>query len=77
MPMSAQKSELLKDILSFANSWRRTSAYVLIGVEEVKGGRSKVLGVPRHLDDANLHQFFNQKTQRAVEFNTARLESKA
>ena len=65
----SEKAELLKDILAFANSWRRTEAYILIGVEEVKGGRSKVLGVNTHLDDAKLHQFVNSKTQRAVEFS--------
>ena len=64
-----QKAELLKDILAFANSWRRMAAYILIGVEEVKGGRSKVVGVNNHLDDASLHQFVNTKTQRAVEFS--------
>ena len=37
-----EKSELLKDVLAFANSWRHTPAYVLIGVREVKGGRSQV-----------------------------------
>ena len=62
------KSELLKDILAFANSWRRTTAYILIGVKEVKGGRSVVVGVGKHLDDAKLHQFVNGKTQRPVEF---------
>ena len=30
------KSELLKDILAFTNSWRRTTAYILTGVKEVK-----------------------------------------
>lgn len=30
------RSELLKDILAFANAWRRSDAYILIGVEEVK-----------------------------------------
>ena len=63
------KSELLKDVLAFANSWRRTTAYILIGVEEVKGGRSNVVGVRKHLDDASLHQFVNGKTQRPVEFS--------
>ena len=62
------KSELLKDILAFANSWRQTTAYILIGVEEVKGGRSNPIGVQTHLDDAKLHQFVNHKTQRVVEF---------
>ena len=64
-----EKSELLKDILAFANSWRRTTAYILIGVDEVKGGRSNVVGIRKHLDDADLHQFVNGKTQRPVEFS--------
>ena len=64
-----EKAELLKDILAFANSWRRTTAYILIGVEEFRGGRSKVVGVEDHLDDASLRQFVNEKTQRPVEFS--------
>lgn len=63
------KSELLKDILAFTNAWRRTTAYILIGVDEVKGGRSDVIGVKTHLDDAKLHQFVNSKTQRPIEFS--------
>jgi predicted HTH transcriptional regulator len=39
-----EKSELLKDILAFSNAWRRADAYILIGVQEVKGGRSIVKG---------------------------------
>lgn len=31
-----QKSELLKDILAFTNAWRRTSAYILVGVDEIR-----------------------------------------
>ena len=63
------KSELLKDILAFANAWRRTTAYILIGVDEVKGGRSEIVGVGKHLDDAQLHQFVNSKTQQPIEFS--------
>jgi predicted HTH transcriptional regulator len=64
-----QKSELLKDILAFTNVRRRTDAYILIGVDEVKGGRSKVLGVPSHLDDASVQQFVNEKPNRPVGFS--------
>ena len=64
----ADKSEILKDVLAMANSWRLTTAYILIGVQEVKGSRSKVIGVDQHLDDAALHQFVNSKTQRPVQF---------
>ena len=63
------KSELLKDILAFANAWRGTTAHILIGVEEVRGGRSRIVGVNAHLDDAHLHQFVNRKTNRHIEFS--------
>lgn len=63
-----EKSELLKDILAFANAWRRTTAFILVGVEEVKGGRSRPVGVTRHLNDNDLQQFVNSKTNRPVSF---------
>ena len=63
------KSELLKDILAFANTQRSRTAYILIGVEEVKGGRGEVVGVEKHLEDASLHQFVNHKTNRPVVFS--------
>lgn len=63
-----QKAELLKDILAFANAFRRATAYILIGVEDVPGGRGIVHGVDRHPDDASLQQFVNAKTNRPVEF---------
>lgn len=65
----AIKSEVLKDILSFANAWRRTDAYILRGVKEVRGGRSEVTGVESHLNDHELQQFVNSKTQRPVAFS--------
>lgn len=64
-----RRSELVKDILAFANTKRNTSAYILIGVEEVKGSRSKVIGVNEHLSDNELHDFMNRRTQRPVEFS--------
>jgi hypothetical protein len=63
------KSELLKDILAFANGWRHTEAYILIGVEEVAGGRSTVLGVSHHISENDLQQFVNVKTNRPVTFS--------
>ena len=63
------KSELLKDILAFSNSWRRATAYILIGVEEVRGGRGRIVGTVAHLNDAHLQQFVNSKTNRDVDFS--------
>jgi hypothetical protein len=60
------KSELLKDILAFTNAWRRTDAYILIGVREIKGSRSKVEGITKHLEDHSLQQFVNNKTQQPI-----------
>jgi hypothetical protein len=64
-----EKSELLKDILAFANAWRRSDAFILIGAQEVKGGRSQVLGISDLLDDASVQQFVNSKTNRPVIFS--------
>jgi len=63
------RSEVLKDILAFANAWRRVDAYILVGVEEVKGGRSKIHGIANHIDDSIWQQFINSKTQRPIEFS--------
>ena len=63
------KSELLKDVLALANAFRRSDAYILVGVDEKRGGRSEVVGVASHLDDAKLQQFVNSKTQMPVTFS--------
>ncbi|MDE2686335.1 MAG: ATP-binding protein [Chloroflexota bacterium] len=62
------KSELLKDILAFVNTSRYRTAYILLGVEEVRGEPNKIVGINLHLEDADLHQFVNSKTNRAAEF---------
>lgn len=64
-----QKSELLKDILAFANAWRRTDAYILIGVEEIVGGKNKIVGVSNHLSDADLQKFVTSKTNKPLIFS--------
>lgn len=63
------KSELLKDVLAFANGWRHAEAYILIGVDEVTGGRSVVAGVSGHIPENDLQQFVNSKTNRTVTFS--------
>ncbi|MEI8021752.1 MAG: ATP-binding protein, partial [Schlesneria sp.] len=63
-----EKSELLKDILGFVNCFRRTDAFILIGVEEKQGSCSIVHGVSEHLPDHSLQQFINSLTNRPVVF---------
>lgn len=69
------KSELLKDILAFANSWRRTDAYIIIGAVDGKGDRAQVVGVTSHFDDATLQQFVNSKVQRPIHFSYVPLKA--
>jgi hypothetical protein len=66
-----EKSELLKDLLGFANAWRRSEAYILIGIEEVRGDRSHVIGIAAtdHLADHSLQQFVNNLTNRPMCFH--------
>ncbi len=64
-----EKSELIKDIIAFANAWRRSDAYILIGVDDIQGGRSLVVSVNYHLNESNLQQLVKSKTQRPVLFS--------
>lgn len=64
-----EKGELLKDILAFANSWRRSDAFILIGVKEIKGGKSEVVGITEKLDDAQIQQFVKSKIQKPLAFS--------
>ena len=72
------KGELIKDILAFTNAWRHTDAYILIGVEENPGGRTRILGVTQHLKDADLQQLVNSKTDQPITFSyrSERLDGK-
>lgn len=73
-----KKSELLKDILAFSNAWLRTTAYILIGVRDNKSAKAEIIGLQKDIDDAQLQQFINGKTNIPVDFNykTIQLEGK-
>lgn len=70
------KAELLKDILSFANSFRNDPAYILIGVEELESKLGKIVGIEKTevIDDSKIQQFVNEKTNRAIPFETYVIE---
>jgi hypothetical protein len=71
-----EKSELLKDILAFVNSFRRVDAYILIGFRKSSGQKAKILGINKSLDDASIQQFVNSKTQKPIKFSYEELEYK-
>jgi hypothetical protein len=60
------KSELLKDILAFSNTWRSEPAYILIGVDNKD---QSIFPVDRHPDDSRLQELINSKTNRPIVFS--------
>lgn len=65
-----EKGELLKDLLAMANAWRTGPGHILVGVEEVRGGRSRVVGEDDHPAEHNLQQFVGSRsTNRPLEFS--------
>lgn len=63
-----EKGELLRDIVSAANAWRRADTYILVGVEDMKGGRNRILGVINHLDEKKIREFVDDKLQEPIRF---------
>ncbi|MBD8669002.1 ATP-binding protein [Pseudomonas lurida] len=66
-----QKSELLKDILAFANAWRSEMAYILIGV---KDGTGELVGLDVDIDDSRLQEYVGKKTNHPVVFSYRSLD---
>lgn len=65
-----EKAKLLKDVLAFANSFRKDPAFILVGVDESLPRDQSVAGIPSQdvIDDATLQQFVNSKTNRSIPF---------
>ena len=63
------KSELLKDILSFANALNETDGYILVGVKEEKPPPHTIVGISTLIDEASFQQFVNKKTNLEIRFS--------
>lgn len=64
-----EKSELLKDILAFANAFVSNDAYILVGVRQRDPPPHKIVGIKINLDDAKLQQFIDGRTERTPHFS--------
>jgi predicted HTH transcriptional regulator len=71
-------TELLKDILAFANAWRNDPAYILIGVQETPSRKANATGISPadHIDDATLQQFVNSSSRQHVVVDARRSDGK-
>ncbi|MBP5545246.1 MAG: ATP-binding protein [Kiritimatiellae bacterium] len=72
-----KKAELLKDVLCFANSFRKEPAYILIGVVEEPSGLGTVCGIQNDevIDDSKLQEFINGKTNKPIPFSAYPLKT--
>lgn len=63
-----QKSELLKDILAFANARRSAPAFILCGVKKNEFGAMYVAGIPSNVvpDEASIQEFVNRKLNKGI-----------
>ncbi len=64
-----KKSELLKDVLAFANAFVSDDSYILVGVRQQDPPPHKIVGITTTLDDAKLQQFIDGKTERKPTFS--------
>ncbi|MEI0863065.1 ATP-binding protein, partial [Pseudomonas aeruginosa] len=64
----ADKSELLKDILAIANSWRDGIGYILLGFKDQRPHPAEVVGIQDSIDDSRIQQFVNSKVKPKLTF---------
>jgi hypothetical protein len=64
----ADKSELLKDILAIANSWRDGTGYILLGFKDQRPHPAEVVGIQESIDDSRIQQFVNGKVKPKLTF---------
>lgn len=64
-----QRGEIVKDIVAFANAWKTDDAHIFLGANENPGGRAIVNGIAGHINDADLQQLVNSKTNVPVSFD--------
>lgn len=62
------KSEMLKDILAIANSWRDSTGYILLGFKDQRPHPAEVVGIRDSIDDAQIQQFINVKVKPKLTF---------
>lgn len=62
------KSELLKDILAMANSWRDGIGYILLGFKDQRPHPAEVVGIQDSIDDSRMQQFVNSKVKPKLTF---------
>lgn len=69
-------SAFIKDIISFGNTIRNTTSYIIIGVKENSDNSKELLGINEVIDDAILQEKVKNKIHPRPEFSFYTLENK-
>ena len=69
-----EKSELLKDILAFANAFNTVDSFILIGVQQMPVPPHKVVGVKTTIDDASIQEFVRGTSNLCPEFHYEQID---
>lgn len=71
-------SKFIKDILSFTNTIRETSAYIIYGVKENQDSTKELIGITKNIDDAILQDKVKSKVHPLPKFqySTLRFDDK-
>jgi len=64
-----EKSELIKDLLAFANTPRTSDAHIIIGIAEAPTPPHTITGITEPLLDHHLQQLVNTKLNRPITFS--------
>lgn len=62
-------SKFVKDVLSFTNTIRESSSYVIFGVKELEDSNKELIGISKNIDDAILQDKVKNKIYPLPKFN--------
>ena len=64
----------VKDVLCMANTPRDTSSFIVLGVKKHTDGRSDLVGIQSHPDDADLQSQFGSRVHPTPQFSYCPIE---
>ena len=60
-PNNRKKFDLVKDVICMANTPREDDSYIVLGVTKYNDGRTDLVGLDNHVDEADLQSQFSEK----------------
>lgn len=65
-----KKLELIKDMISMANSEYKGDKYIIVGVKNIPGNKNKIIGINEKVeDDSNYQQLISENIEPEIRFS--------